>query len=472
MTDQTPGGVPNPQPTSSMPRVGPSLPSGSRVVIRISKGPSPTPPTSYVSAPVLTGSPQSDALSALQGLGMPVEVFNDYSDSVARGHVIGQLPHAGESSPAGTQAVLMVSSGPPTAATAPVGLPIVAGMSEADAVNALRSSGLDPQVLSEFSANVAQGIVIDQLPSAASLSEVPPKKSSLLWLWILIAVIAVALLGFLGYQALNRTALVPNVVGMTQAEADTAITAAGFKTGSVGTTQTTNAADVGKVVAQDPLPNAQARPGSAIAIVVSGGQKLVSVPNVTGQTEANAQAALKDAGLTAQMTNGNSKTVPKGSVISQAPSAGEQVPTGTSVGITVSQGPGNVAVPGVVGQTQSQAQSTLKSAGLGSQVVTNNNNAPKGQVYEQAPSSGTLVAPGTVVTINVSNGPPPTPTTVTVPKVIGETQSAATSQLQGLGFKVSVSQVASGTPNTVVAQTPAANSKAQQGSKVSIVVAQ
>jgi len=443
-------------------------------VIRVSKGPSPTPPPNYVNVPTHVGASQSDALDALQGLGLPVEVFNDYSASVPRGHVIGQLPHAGESSPAGAQAVLMVSSGPPTSTTAPVALPIVTGMTEADAAKALRASGLDPQTVQEFSSSVPAGTVIDQFPSAASLAETPAKKSSLLWLWILIAVVVVALLGFLGYRAMHKTALVPSVVGLEQAQADSAITAAGFKVGSVGTTQTTNAADVGKVVAQDPPANAQARPGSPINIVVSGGQKLISVPNVTGMTEADAQSALKAAGLTAQSTSGSSQTVPKGTVISQAPSAGEQVPSGTSVGITVSSGPGNTAVPDVIGQSQSQASDALNAAGLGVKVSTANNSAPQGQVYSQSPAAGTLVAPGTSVTIHVSNGPAPAPTTVTVPNVIGQSKSKATDTLTGLGFQVSVGSVAaSGTPSgQVVAQKPSAGAKVQQGYTVSITVAQ
>ena len=470
MSDETPGDAQTPSATTRMPRIGPPVASGSRVVIRVSRGPAPTAPSGYVSVPTLVGVEQGDALGGLQGLGLTAEVFNDTSASVPRGHVVGQLPHAGEAAGAGTEAVLIVSNGPAATPTAGVGLPIVAGLSETEAVSALRSAGLNPQVVNAFSPNVAPGTVIDQVPSPASLAEIPPKKSSLLWLWILIALLAVAVIGVIGYTWLNRTALVPSVVQMSQADAEAAITAAGFKVGSVGTTQTATAADVGKVIEQDPLPNTQARPGSAINIVVSGGQKLVSVPKVTGMTQANAESTLKGVGLTAEPSNGNSKTVPKGSVISQAPPAGQQVPTGTSVGITISQGPGNATVPNVVGQTQADAQNALKAAGLGSQVVSNYSTTPSGEVYEQTPAPGTLVAPGTVVSIHVSKGPAPAPTTVTVPSVIGKTQSAATSQLQGLGFKVSVSQIASGTAGMVVGQTPAADSEAVKGSTVSIVV--
>lgn len=471
MTNDTPGTGESPSQTTRMPVAGPPIDAGSRVVVRVSRGPSPAAQSAYVNVPVLVGTAQGDALGALQEVGLSAEVFDGTSGTVPRGHVLGQLPRGGDRVEAGTEAVLRVSRGPAANPTAQVALPNVVGMTEAQATDALGRAGLTPHVLEAFSPNVPAGTVIDQLPSPASLSEAPPKKNSLLWLWIVLAVVAIGVLGFLGYRMLNRTALVPSVVGMSQADAEAAITAAGFTVGAVTTTQTASAADVGKVMAQDPAPNAEAKPRSAIAIVVSGGQKLVEVPDVTGKTESDAQAALKDAGLVAQTTTASSKDVAEGTVISQAPAAGQQVPEGTSIGITVSSGPANATVPDVTGETESDAQATLKDAGLKSQVVSNYSDATKGEVYQQVPAAGTVVAPGTVVTIHVSNGPAPAPATVTVPGVVGQTQSSATSELQGLGFKVTASQVATtGVSGQVVAQIPAANTKAPQGSTVSIVV--
>jgi beta-lactam-binding protein with PASTA domain len=468
MTDsQVPQGSPGPSATTRMPRLGPAIAAGSRVAIRVSKGASAAP-GGYVTIPGVLGLPQGDALGQLQALGLPAEVLDDHSDAVARGHVIGQLPHAGQSVTTGTQSVLLVSSGPAANPAGQTALPIVAGLSEQEAVAALSSAGLVPLVVHEFSPNVPQGIVIDQLPSAASIGEVPEKKRSLLWLWIALGALLLIAVGAFAVMAMNRTVAVPNVVGMSEAEAQAAIVGEGLKVGTVDTTQTVDAAEVGKVVAEDPPPAAQVRPGSPINIVVSGGQRLVAVPAVTGQPQASAQAALAAAGLTFKVTNGASAVVPKGSVISQAPSAGQQVPTGTSIGLTVSTGPGNATVPSVVGQTQSEAQAALKALGLGSKVVSEYNAATKGDVFGQSPAAGTLVAPGAVVTIQISNGPQPAPTQVTVPKVIGYSESDATSMLKNAGFKVQVSQVETFT--IVSAQTPAGDTKAAKGSTVKIVI--
>lgn len=452
----------------------PLVPSGSRVIVVISRGPAPSPPTAFVAVPEVVGASQGDALGKLQEAGLSAQVFNDYSATLPRGEVMGQLPRTGQSVPTASEAVLLVSSGPSASVTAAVPLLNVVGAGEADAISRLQAAGLSPQIVREYSPFIPDGTVVDQLPNMSTLAEMPEKKSSLVWLWVLLAVLAIAAIGVGGYLWYNRTATVPNVVQLTQADAEAAITAAGFKVGAVGTTQTISAAEVGKVVTQTPSPSGQARVGSEIGIIVSGGQKLFPVPNVTGQTQANAESAIKNAGLTSQVTQAYSSTIAKGSVISQAPAADTQVPSGTAIQITVSQGPQNANVPGVVGQTQSQAQSTLKTAGLGSQAVTNfNETTPKGEVYSQYPSAGTSVAPGTVVALAISNGPPSSSTaSATIPSVVGKTQSQAQSSLTSAGFKYLAVQW-SGTGQAqgqVVGQTPESGVLAPKNSTVIIIV--
>jgi hypothetical protein len=70
----------------------------------------------------------------LQQVGLSAQVFNDYSDSVKRGVVVGQLPAAGASAPSGAEAILIVSSGPsPAPPTTTVVLPDVVGKTEQEA---------------------------------------------------------------------------------------------------------------------------------------------------------------------------------------------------------------------------------------------------------------------------------------------------------------------------------------------------
>jgi beta-lactam-binding protein with PASTA domain len=446
----------------------PAVLAGSRVVLLVSKGPSQAP-TTYAAVPDVASKSQGDALKDLQAAGLTARVFDEPSETVPHGHVMAQTPRAGQSAMADAEIVLLVSSGAPAQQTGYVVLPIVAGSSEADAVAKIRAAGLSAQTVHDFSPTVPSGIVIDQVPNAASVSA--PVKKSLVWLWVLIAVLVVAAIAGGAFMYLNRTTAVPNVVGKSQAEAQSLIIAAGFKVGAVDTTQTAEASEVGNVVDEKPEPGTQAKVGSPINIVVSGGQSLVEVPNVVGMTQAAAESALAGAGLTASAQSGNSATVAKGQVMTQAPAAGQRVPKNTSVGITVSQGPANATVPNVVGQTQTEATDALKQAGLGTKVISNYSaDVAKGDVYSQSPAQGTLVAPGTVVSIHVSNGPPPAPTTVKVPNVVGETQSQATTTLEDLGFKVDVSEIATGTVGKVAYQAPNAGTAEPKGSTVSIIV--
>jgi hypothetical protein len=130
-------------------------------------------------------------------------------------------------------------------------------------------------------------------------------------------------------------AQVPNVLNMTQAAAGSAITGAGLVVGTV-TQQCSDTVAAGNVISQDPIGGTQVNVGSAVNLVVSSGQP--SVPNVVGQTQAAAIAAI---GAVANISYGSSTTqcsaVAAGNVISQ--SATGTVSCGTVVNLVVSSGP-------------------------------------------------------------------------------------------------------------------------------------
>ena len=99
-------------------------------------------------------------------------------------------------------------------------------------------------------------------------------------------------------------------------------------------------------------------------------------------------------------------------MISQNPPAMTVVAVGTAIDITVSNG--KVNVPGVVGESQAQAQSDLANAGFQVSIVTQENgSATAGTVLAQTPLPGTAAVKGTLVTITVATAPPPPPTSPT-----------------------------------------------------------
>jgi beta-lactam-binding protein with PASTA domain len=132
---------------------------------------------------------------------------------------------------------------------------------------------------------------------------------------------------------------VPNVVGLTQTAATTAITGAGLTVGTV-TTQSSTTVPAGSVINQSPVGGTQVNLGSAVALIVSSGAPLVSVPDVVGLSQSEATTAITDAGLTVgAVTTASSATVPAGSVISETPAAGTTLPVGGVVALVVSSGP-------------------------------------------------------------------------------------------------------------------------------------
>jgi Beta-propeller repeat/PASTA domain/Dockerin type I domain len=138
---------------------------------------------------------------------------------------------------------------------------------------------------------------------------------------------------------------------------------------------------------------------------------LTTVPDVVGLTQAAATTAIINAHLVlGTVGNQASNTVAAGLVISESPTAGTQVNSGTAVNLVVSTGPPNVSVPNVVGLTQAAATTAITTAGLVLGTVTNqsSNTVAAGRVISESPVAGTPVNQGSAVNLVVSTGVPPT----------------------------------------------------------------
>jgi hypothetical protein len=97
----------------------------------------------------------------------------------------------------------------------------------------------------------------------------------------------------------------------------------------------------------------------------------VTVPIVTGMSQASAESVIVGSGLAVgSVTGANSDSVPVGNIVSQSPIGGSMAPEGSAVDLVVSLGPVMVTVPDVVGKPQSAAQSAITNAGLSVGTVT------------------------------------------------------------------------------------------------------
>ena len=130
---------------------------------------------------------------------------------------------------------------------------------------------------------------------------------------------------------------IPSVIGKTKSSAKSTLESAGFSvTFEYGDYNDSVAADV--VTAQSPSAKKQAAKGSTVTVTLSPGQKPITVPNVLGASQSQAESALAGAGLKYTYADSQySDTVAAGNVISQTKS-GETVAAGTTITLTLSKG--------------------------------------------------------------------------------------------------------------------------------------
>jgi serine/threonine-protein kinase len=201
---------------------------------------------------------------------------------------------------------------------------------------------------------------------------------------------------------------VPPVTNVSYAKALSQLRQLGLK---VHQTQAENSAKPGTVTAQTPAAGTSVKKHSVVTLTVSIGPTLVKVPPVTNQNISDAENTLIGLNFNVN-TNYITSSAATGTVVSQSPAAGTGVPKGSTVTLTVSNGPSTVQVPNVVNDEISQAANTLASNHLTlGNVTAVNSTQPANTVLSQSPAAGQNVPANTPVDLTVSNGTPPSTTT-------------------------------------------------------------
>jgi eukaryotic-like serine/threonine-protein kinase len=310
-------------------------------------------------------------------------------------------------------------------------------------------------------------VVVAAAPPLDEIVEEEERKSRRWWLWLLI-LIALAAIAFGLYQLLTPEQVkVPQVVGTQAATASQILQNKGFEVqqNNIESDDTPR----GEVAGQNPRAGTLADEGSTVTINVSAGPGQVSVPTVAGQSQEEAEAALREAGLDVTVEEVFSDTVDKGQVVDTAPAAGTLVERGTAVTMRVSKGAERVEVPDVTGGTEDDARSALQGAGLRAGKVTEEESEEEpGTVLGQSPAAGKRVAKNSAVDLTVAKG-------VEIPDVVDETQEDATQILEDAGFEVRVRQRTVTTDDDVgivLEQRPEEGDEAAKGSRVTIIVGQ
>ncbi|WP_406133909.1 Stk1 family PASTA domain-containing Ser/Thr kinase [Streptomyces zaomyceticus] len=192
---------------------------------------------------------------------------------------------------------------------------------------------------------------------------------------------------------------VPNLKNKPLAEAERALEEEGLAAGVI-TTAFSDTVAQGSVISSDPEPGTERAPDSAVALVVSKGSP-IDVPDVTGETVADATAALQEAGLEVVVAPERiDSPEDAGSVAAQSLAQGSRAAEGDTITLTVSKGPKLVEVPDVTGETTDDARTALEEAGF--EVEVKKSFPYLGDtVASQSVEGGSTAPEGSTVTITI-----------------------------------------------------------------------
>ena len=195
------------------------------------------------------------------------------------------------------------------------------------------------------------------------------------------------------------------------------------------------------------------------------------VSDCVGIDLATAERNLNRRGLEVQVLEVNHPTITTGTVIMQSPEEGETLRKGDAVVLTVSKGPAQQTMPGVVGMSLQDGITMAQAYGLTLTVVERvvSPTVQADFIITQVPEEGELCAAGDIVQVTVSGG------VAYVPSLIGETMDRARQSIEENGLTLSanvryVETVDASLHNRVAEQSPEANTAVIQGTTVNISV--
>jgi eukaryotic-like serine/threonine-protein kinase len=302
--------------------------------------------------------------------------------------------------------------------------------------------------------------------------EGPPRRRRPVWPWVLSILLLIAAGGaaWFAYTKIqdqldaNKPVAVPPVAGIKESLAVDKIRGADLVPQVARSFS--DSVEKGTVIDQSPQAGEKVAKHSNVGITVSKGKETVTVPSVIGKNRDDAISTLVNAGLEPKAFAVASSR-PVDTVTGQDPPAGKVVDKGSRVRINYSSGPAEVDVPSVIGLQFDQASAALQGQGFAVARTDVESDRPKGEVVDQSPSG--QAQKGSTINLSVSKGPK----TSSVPDVTSQDEASARSTLEQSGFVVQVRDqdvTDPGLEGIVLSQSPTGDTKAKEGSTVTIVV--
>jgi len=271
-------------------------------------------------------------------------------------------------------------------ANEPIAVDNYTGILEENAVDLIVGDGFEAKVVRRPNGDVQPRYVFQQEPEPGTRL---PKDS------------IVTVLVSIGKPKVT----VPFVVGKSR---DTAVTELTQRDLDATVVEVNSERQSGVVTAQNPRAGTVLVSGSSVRINVSKGPKPIAVPSVIGSSYELAAAQLQSAGFTVGRVDVESNE-PSGTVVTQSPPGNSTATRGSSVTLSVSQGPSTVTVPDVSFQTVGDARATLRASGFRLRVTRQetDDESLDGVVISQDPPATTEANPNSLITVTVGTYVPP-----------------------------------------------------------------
>ena len=277
-----------------------------------------------------------------------------------------------------------------------VAVPVLTGMNAEQATAALSAVDLKIKKATEASTTVEENLFTRADPPVGT--KVDPGATVTVW-----------------FSSGADAGTIPDVSGDDQATARAKLIAAGFDVDPVTESETGGMIDKDRVTRTDPEAAEVLPQGTVVKLYLSDGT--VEIPKVTGMKLEAARAKIKEvAGSKVDVTiETQQDPAEPGTVIDQSPSAGP-IQHGQTITLTVAEEipPAQITVPSnLVGMTEAEAREALKAAGLPDVEISTEASTEfvAGIVMGVGPRGGTTVDEGSVITLFVSKGPGPAPST-------------------------------------------------------------
>ena len=205
--------------------------------------------------------------------------------------------------------------------------------------------------------------------------------------------------------------VVPSLTGKTMDQAKQELNGTGLGIKQVGTASS-DTVEKGQIISQDPQDGKTVEKNTTIEVIISSGsagnsENAVDIPNVVGQSETDASAALTAKGFNVTKTTSYSSSVAEGYVISQTPNGDTQGKEGDTITLEISLGSEKITVPDVSTSYKSEEQAKELLSQFNVSTATKYSDRDAGIVIGQSLAAGTQADPGASITITVSLGPEP-----------------------------------------------------------------